>query len=344
MHDIQTPVRGPQFVDMIRGRARQALASGALGRLPHEIQAWSDNAQGELLGEGWQQRVAEAWGRRGRVLCSDCRGDGYFMLEDGSSRWCEACRGYRWVLGGPDAPCPACDGAQVVASGRPFGHPEFGRAVPCRSCTGPESQYLHTLARAGVPPRYRAWTLQGWRAHPAQEGKEDALAAVDALLRGTLDPERRGLLLTGQVGAGKSGLAVAIMRETLRASGGLSKRYRWVNWGTYIEALNEMRDTGASWRQDVRDASLADVLVIDDLAAERARTGKGLSDFGEAVLKSILDDRRDGSVLIVTAMWGGEDLAGRIGEHNNSRIRGLCVPVTVAGRDWRLGGAVERAA
>ncbi len=125
------------------------------------------------------------------------------------------------------------------------------------------------IAARLVAPRFADWRLP---TAETSEAERLALAWRDAFLEATvgcdLAARSRNLVLIGGVGSGKTGLAWCLLRDLVDAG----------HTGLYLEVrelLGELRASigaGASERRGaatVDVASRCDVLVLDDVAAER---------------------------------------------------------------------------
>jgi DNA replication protein DnaC len=164
-------------------------------------------------------------------------------------------------------------------------------------------------------------------------GREDALTAARAFGDGRL----RGLLLTGEVGVGKSTLAAAAAKAYINTQGPL----RWVR--VHQVCIDLGRSHGDPLRADALDALASGGagagggagVVLDDLDKTRPTA------YAAEVLLSAIDNAvSDLRPLLVTTNLPVSGLAGRwpapFGEAIASRLAGYCSRRTMAGEDRRL--------
>src|ERR1019366_1731994 len=130
---------------------------------------------------------------------------------------------------------------------------------------------LRLDAEAGLPPLYADKSFENFllpRDNPATDGM---LTAVFMKVRGYAlefpNTKQPGLLLMGYPGCGKTLLAVAALRA-LMAKGFAGLFFDYQN---LLDRIRSSYDTasGASDRTVYRDAMEADILLLDDLGAQR---------------------------------------------------------------------------
>lgn len=137
---------------------------------------------------------------------------------------------------------------------------------------------------------------------------------------------RRGLHLRGKPGAGKTHLAVAMLRELVWSDHPRSAIF--INVPQWLDELRESYDQG----EPPPSPSGFDILVLDDLGAEDRS-----SPFTRDRIYQLLNRReqnRQLTIVTTNCSWG--ELAGRIGGPAASRLWRLCREVHVdARRDFR---------
>lgn len=187
----------------------------------------------------------------------------------------------------PLAPvCKVCDGKGLISYEVPFGHPRFGKLFPCEHCeTGRaahQRQLAMGIARTGLPPAYQTLTFASFdKLHPSiTEGKIiGRLAAeqwamwgncnVGSILEranvphdGSADISRPNLVLYGDLGMGKTGLAAAAVDE-LRARG---KEVLYIRMADLIAAIQSTySNESTQTRSQIEDKFVkAPYLIIDE--------------------------------------------------------------------------------
>jgi DNA replication protein DnaC len=162
----------------------------------------------------------------------------------------------------------------------------------------------------------------------------------------------RGLLFSGSVGAGKTHLAVATLRQLI-GSKGIDGYF--VDVHELLDRLRSSYDTDNSDTQAgiLRPIMTADLVVIDELGAERP------TDWSFETLELVIGGLYNKTVpVIVTTnlenlgpgasratstneyqrVMKQDTLGDRIGARMFSRLQQMCLPVEIKGPDWRAKG------
>jgi DNA replication protein DnaC len=218
--------------------------------------------------------------------------------------------------------CPyeICDGSGFVFDER------SNTAFDCR-CRA--ARIVRAKARslsAVIPRRYRDVAFDRW---PVTEIDPPIVAATrrfaDAI-DSKLDAGR-GLWFMGQVGTGKTTLAMLVSKAALEAG-------RSVAIYSLPRLLNEIRDTHRAERShvDLLDRLTAvDLLHIDDVGAERT-TDWVLEELYSIVNARYEDER---SMVITTNIVDHGALCEQIAERTVSRLTEMCDQLPLAGDDKR---------
>ncbi|KQP81553.1 ATP-binding protein [Aeromicrobium sp. Leaf291] len=141
-------------------------------------------------------------------------------------------------------------------------------------------------------------------------------------IAGWLSSDSPTLLLYGGVGVGKTHAGYAVLRAAADAG-------RYVAGFRLGDLLDALRPDAAPSRLP-RVAQDSDVLLIDDLGAERA------TEWAVEQFESLVDHRsREARRLIVTTNLDGATLRQRYGDRALSRLRGGATAVQLAGADRR---------
>ena len=185
-------------------------------------------------------------------------------------------------------------------------------------------QYLDSMRRTGFPDaEMREWTFAK-SDHADQRNENIArryVANFDAMRE-----QGTGLLLCGQVGTGKSFLAAAIANELISQG----TPCLMTNFSRLISRISEKFGGDQKYLDDL---SRFDLLIIDDLGAERD------SDFTWEKVMNVIDARyRAGLPLIITTNLGSKDFADRGDIRRQrvfSRLKEMCICLEVKGADRR---------
>ena len=243
--------------------------------------------------------------------------------------------------------CSLCDGSglRIVE--------EDGRRVarPCECRVARRAARM--LERARIPKRYEHCTLDNYESgfRGADKSLKAARLMMQRFVEGyPVETEGKGLLLTGDIGVGKTHVAVGLLKEliTRRGVSGLFYDYR--------ELLKEVQN---SYNKEVSATELgilrpvleAEVLVLDELGA--AKPTDWVWDTVAQILNSRYNERRttiittnyanEASLMSVGASQDSlakramrdETLGDRIGERMLSRLQEMCVVVEMRGKDFR---------
>jgi len=188
------------------------------------------------------------------------------------------------------------------------------------------------LEKARIPKRFANKTLESFNVKGIGGIQRKMLVntAKAYISKFTFKAEYpQGLLMRGQVGCGKSHLAVAILREVILKG----------HTGLYYNSPDLLRDIRATFdeRSEVTEDDLieevttTDLLVFDDVGAEK------LSDFVLDRFYLIINERYEGcKPVIITTNLELDPLENRLGKRIVSRIFEMCNPFgPFPEEDWR---------
>lgn len=195
--------------------------------------------------------------------------------------------------------CPACHGSGYLRRDVPITDPQFGRMAECFTCGTVQTRRMARIwASSQVPETMRGFTLDSYA---ARSGKHQLVADV----RAAWADGSRWLLFVGSVGLGKTGLAISLLLEEIRAGrGGL-----YLVTPTFLSRIRATYTRAGDGEIDEMDvlASVieAPLLVLDDL-------GKvALSPWGQEKLFTLVNERHlAGRRTIVTSNLDLHDPSG----------------------------------
>ena len=152
-------------------------------------------------------------------------------------------------------------------------------------------------------------------------------------LADTFTQGRRGILIAGGCGCGKTHLAAAIV-HALIAQG---LRPLFMTSERLLFALKDAFGDRERTRAIREELTTADLLVLDDLGAEH------MSDWAQSELGSIINDRYEaGKTIILTTNLTLSALTARLGSRTISRIAEMTDGVRITSGDRRLRRHTER--
>lgn len=216
----------------------------------------------------------------------------------------------------PIEECPICRGALWLRYDVPVGDPRFGQIGPC-SCNFDavnEARMQRTFDRAAIPTLYRSAAISDFN-----KGVVDLVLAAQMA--------SRSVWIHGGTGTGKTHLGVAILKDSL------SKRQNcvFVSLADLVEQIKS-RFGGQGGDDPFEAACKVDVLVLDDIAAERATT------FAVDVFSRLVDYRYNWTKqTIFTSNANPAQLGAEYGGRIVSRLVGVCALIQLTGKDRRMG-------
>lgn len=194
------------------------------------------------------------------------------------------------------------------------------------------------LKRAEVPPSLRAKRFEDFTPTP---GTVDAYEAALAVAH---DPAHQGLVLAGGPGVGKTHLAAAIMATRIAAG----HEVLFATVPELIEDLRGLQRDQGKLEEMHKLLTRCELLVLDDLGAERGTKAERGADFGGEQLFLIVNGRMNWQkpLVVTTNLVTPHDLGERLGRATGprivSRLAELCAWHVLEGPDTRLkpkGGA-----
>lgn len=264
--------------------------------------------------------------------CPECNGLSYRVIRDGERAVAQLCSCVR--------PCPHCRATGFVAKGEGFRAPK----VRCRCQV--VTQRIRHFNEAMIPARHAGSTLMSFQ----KTGK-----AITKVFTGVYrytkefhpDELNRGMVLSGDVGRGKTHLMVAVLRDLAFQYGAT---VRFVEFSHLIADLKSSFDRGSGSSSLLDPLARVDVLAIDEL-------GKGRNtEFEGTVLDELISRRYNaGATILATSnYWPGPStgkavgnlanpkaadrprLVDRVGDRIYSRLEEMCDFIGVEGKDFRL--------
>jgi len=221
--------------------------------------------------------------------------------------------------------CPRCDGDGFVLN-------EAGEAVSCE-CRERKIRFVRTRGVSSVIPRkYRNLSFDRW---PAPEIQQVAPKVVDHVKRFVRDIDQhldqgRGLWFMGDVGTGKTTLAMLVSKAALDHG-------RSVAIYSVPHLLAQIRDTyqeeegGLSYLDFFRRLVTTDLLQLDDLGAERQ------TDWVLEQLYSLINQRyEEERSIMVTTNLAIEEVENQLGPRTVSRLTEMTDQLPLYGPDLRM--------
>ncbi|HEX2128229.1 MAG TPA: ATP-binding protein [Solirubrobacterales bacterium] len=227
----------------------------------------------------------------------------------------------------PGCPLGVCDGSGWVVD-------EDDMARPCECRARRIAQARMRGVRSVLPPKYQGVSFD--RPPVSDMVRDPRTRAVVGQVRLYIDElsdrlaEGRGLWLTGDVGTGKTTLAMLVSKTAIE-SGYSAAIYSLPRLLARIRRTYDGEAGELSYLDFFRRLTSVDLLHIDDLGAEKR------SDWVLEQLYAIVDERYvTNRAMVVTTNLDNDELEAQIGARTVSRLAEICGdPLPLFGEDQR---------
>jgi len=234
--------------------------------------------------------------------------------------------------------CPACNGSGWITVEEDDGN---SVAVRCRCYTNRRKEAL--LLGANISNRYKHCTFDNFETFSAQGS---FLSPKKAQLNPAMAKEvvqefvkeyptnKKGFLIIGSCGVGKTHLAVAFIRAIVKEKGVSSLFYDFRDLLSEIKA--SFKSSTSVESSILKPVLEKEILVLDELGAEK------ITEWTRDTLAFIINRRyNENLTTIFTSNWlddaesDEETLEDRIGYRLRSRLYEMCRVIEIVGEDYR---------
>ncbi len=255
--------------------------------------------------------------------CENCFGNGYELSPNGKYSKASICS------------CLDCKECSGTGRQQYYNDSGYSYLKPCESCG-----YLHKNIKlynlAGIPSKYYK-VSEVSTFNPRHDTHKDALIYVKQFV--DQYPHRKGFLLMGASGLGKTHLAICAISELTLERG---IRCLFVDFFDLLNELKSAYSEGTPENQVINPLIDAEVLLIDELGKGRA------NEWELGVLDQLISKRYNSNKLtVITTNFITKDINNefkkeskeileyRVGERISSRLFDMCKFLYLEGRDFR---------
>jgi DNA replication protein DnaC len=214
------------------------------------------------------------------------------------------------------------------------------RLCRCVSEKRLQKRLVQLMDGGAVPRIYRQLSFESWDAQPEPDraGKQEARACCEQFATGKLvvdGAERFGLVLSGTVGRGKTGLASCVLIERARRG----ESVLWVEFSKFIRKVRDTYREGAetSYEQVVGAAAQVPFLLIDDMGDMDA--ARGISDDVRRNVYDVISERYNAlRHTLITTNLDANQFRKAYGDRIADRVLYLYHWQTLGGVNLRFNG------
>lgn len=262
-----------------------------------------------------------------QIGCDDCHWSGFHIVESDTYARAELCA--------CSQRCVQCGGSGTVLSEKKNG---YSYLSPCPIC-GVMRRNVKLYNLAGIPAKYSHVLQVDAGLDPRKINKPLQMALKYAKSEFVMKyPTKKGFLLMGPSGLGKTHLAIGTISELTLYHG---VRCMFKDFFYLLSELKEAYSSGTPENEVILPLIETDVLVIDEL-------GKGRSNEWELnILDQLISKRYNASKqTLITTNYVSYDIARQIGEEREileervgqriaSRLYEMCEFMYLEGKDYR---------
>lgn len=176
------------------------------------------------------------------------------------------------------------------------------------------------LTECNLGARFKARTFGNFDKSKNEKAYDTAMKFADSFK----ENNGEGLIFMGTTGTGKTHLAAGITNY-------LIARGVAVKFGNIVDIFDSARTAYSTDEDILSQIKKYPLLVIDDLGKERK------TEWTDEKIYSIVNYRYEHQLpIIFTTNLTADELTARVGEATMSRIKEMCSPVKMVGKDMRV--------
>lgn len=208
---------------------------------------------------------------------------------------------------------------------------QVAAACPCKTLPAVRTTGYGARVRIGIPePRMEQFAGMDWNSYPRDEVHAKAAEIAWIFAQQGHYEGRKGLILMGAPGTGKTGLAWMIHKNAHPDRSAFVDYSRLISFIQSTYSANALTDTA----DILRALQEIPLLVLDDFGD--AASGRSLSDDRREKTYQILSVRHESmrpTVITTNLSWG--QMGFQFGERIADRVRQLCYAVQIEGESLR---------
>jgi DNA replication protein DnaC len=188
------------------------------------------------------------------------------------------------------------------------------------------------FADSGIPKKFQGLTIDSLiQVAGKEQGKRNALKAAQELYQYGETQGKKGLLIFGDFGVGKTGLLTPILVKYLSEG----KSGLWIEFYDFTDTVQSSYARGSDTAADdlIRAAVEADIILLDDVGNPKA--GQETPDRSK-ILYRVINGRHNAELpMLISSNLAPDEFAQQLGSRTYDRIADSCRVVKMEGKNLR---------